>query len=116
MARKPKAPKRIWDNSQQIGFVQKAPKLRVNMELVARDGIKYINLREFYCRRDEVDNYKPSIKGLVIPVVLPHEDGTSTSVAENFYAMFAQAMKAAEEFELYNEANAVYEKLKEDDK
>ena len=119
MARKKeKAPKRIWDNCKQIGFIQKAPKLRINLELVARDGIKYLNIREFYCRKDEVDNYKPSLKGIVIPIDMVHTDeneqATSTPVALPFIGMLTDAIKEADNFELYDEANAVYAQPKED--
>lgn len=117
MARKPKAPKVIWENSLNIGFIQKAPKLRIKVDLTARDGIKYLSLREMYCRRDEEDNYKPGIKGLIIPIDM-HEQGedgsvVTTPVAMPFIQMLMDTVERSKDFPVYDEANIVYEKIKE---
>lgn len=114
-APKPKAPKRIWDNCLPLGYVQKAQKLRLNVELVARNGTIFINVREFYCRRDEVDNYKPSFKGCVIPIAYPDEDGSMVSCAPAVISLFSTALSLSKDFELYDEDHAVYETEKEED-
>ena len=47
--------KRIWDNFKEIGEVRKSDSIKFVIAAAIRDGVKYINIREFYKRkRDEV--------------------------------------------------------------
>ena len=39
------AKKIIWNNCKKIGEVKKSDRTKVVVELVARDGVKYINIR-----------------------------------------------------------------------
>lgn len=106
-------PKRIWDNFKEIGEVQKSTAIKIVVAAAIRDGVKYINLREFYKRK--TDNvWKPGRDGLTIPLEVPIENGTKRIVP---YTGIADALTKAAEvlntMELYDESAAVYMAKKE---
>lgn len=105
--------KRIWDNFQELGEVQKSESIKFVVAAAIRDGVKYINIREFYKRkRDEA--WMPGRDGITIPLVVPINKGTERLTP--YVEMIALFNKAAEVFEtmpLADEANAVYITKKE---
>ena len=108
--------KRLWDNYKVIGEVKKSDSIKIVIGAGVRDGVKYINLREFYMRkRDGVWN--PGRDGLTIPLAVPVEQGTK--VITPYTELISELLKAVESLEtmeLYDEANAVYLPKKEDSK
>jgi len=101
-------PKRLWDNYKVIGEVQKSDNIKIVIGAGIRDGVRYINLREFYMRkRDGVWN--PGRDGLTIPLKVPVKNGTDiiTPYVE-IIGLMADTASALETMELMDEENAVY--------
>ena len=105
--------KRIWDNFKEIGEVRKSDSIKFIIAAAIRDGVKYINIREFYKRkRDEV--WMPGRDGITIPLVVPVNNGADRLTP--YSEMVELISKAATELgtmELADEAHAVYITKKE---
>ena len=66
--------KKIWDNYKVIGEVRKSEALKFVVAAAYRDGVQYINIREFYIRkRDNV--WMPGRDGITVPVTIPVNGG-----------------------------------------
>ena len=105
--------KRIWDNYQVIGEVKKSASIKFVVGAAIRDGVKYINIREFYIRkRDGV--WMPGRDGITIPMVVPINNGTEriTPYAE-MTDLILKTVAALETMPLADEAHAVYAEKKE---
>ena len=107
-------PKRIWDNYKELFEVQKSDKIKFVVAAATRDGVRYINIREFYMRmRDGV--WKPGRDGITIPLNVPIEQGSKIlAVASELLMRINEAADVAAEMELVDEANAVWYPAKED--
>lgn len=105
--------KRIWDNYKVIGEVRKSGSTKFVIGAAIRDGVKYINIREFYIRkRDNV--WMPGRDGITIPLVVPINKGTEhlTPYAE-MTDLIHKAVAELETMPLADEASAVYVEKKE---
>lgn len=100
--------RRIWDNYAIIGEVQKSSKIKFVIAAGIRDGVRYINIREFYLRqRDGV--WKPGRDGITIPLRIPVDKGTKVITPyDEFIKMLAETKEALEVMELADEENAVF--------
>ena len=107
-------PKRIWDNYKELFEVQKSDKIKFVVAAATRDGVRYVNIREFYLRqRDGV--WKPGRDGITIPLAAPVESGSKIlSVCADMLKAIADAAVEADIMELADEANAVWYPAKED--
>jgi hypothetical protein len=108
MTRPVTAPKKIWDNYKEIGYVRKSAAIRFVVAIAARDGIQYINIREFYKRkRDGV--WKAGRDGITIPVEVPlHKGGDIIKPLESLIRGLTGAFKEFETFDLYDDEHAVW--------
>lgn len=108
-------PKRIWDNYKVIGEVQKSDNIKIVFAAALRDGVRYINIREFYLKKSE-QVWKPGRDGITVPIVVPINKGTELIKP---FKGFLQLLEATSleliDMSLYNEENAVYY-LKEEKK
>ena len=105
--------KRIWDNFKEIGEVRKSDSIKFIIAAAIRDGVKYINIREFYKRkRDNV--WMPGRDGITIPLVVPIEQGKArlTPYTE-MIDVINKAVAELETMELLDEEHAVYIEKKE---
>ena len=105
--------KRIWDNYAVIGEVQKSDRIKFVIGAGVRDGVKYINIREFYLRvRDSI--WKPGRDGITIPLQIPIEKGTKiiTPYTEVLNVL-RETVEALEVMELADEDNAIYAERKD---
>ena len=105
--------KRIWDNFKEIGEVRKSDSIKFVIAAAIRDGVKYINIREFYKRkRDNV--WMPGRDGITIPLVVPIEQGKArlTPYTEMTDVINKTAAEL-ETMELLDEEHAVYIEKKE---
>jgi hypothetical protein len=105
--------KRIWDNYKVIGEVSKSGSIKFVVGAAIRDGVKYINIREFYIRkRDNV--WMPGRDGITIPLVVPVNKGAEhlTPYAE-MTELIHKAVAELEIMPLADEANAVFIEKKE---
>lgn len=100
--------KRIWDNYAVIGEVQKSNKIKFVIAAGIRDGVRYINIREFYLRqRDGV--WKPGRDGITVPLKIPVDNGTRIIEPYNdFIKVLEETKEALEIMELADDENAVY--------
>ena len=107
------ADKRIWDNFIEIGEIRKSDSIKFVVATAVRDGVKYINIREFYIRkRDGV--WMPGRDGITIPMMVPIEKGTELiKPFEELFDLLSTAEDKLNTLELYDEANAVYMPKKE---
>lgn len=101
-------PKRIWDNHKEIGEVVKAKKTKIIVSLTATKGVKYINIREWYQKRNE-EIWRPGINGISIPIQSPVE-GQIEEVAYNLIKVMAATIVESKDFPL--EGNIIYVKEK----
>ena len=105
--------KRIWDNFKEIGEVRKSGSIKFIIAAAIRDGVKYINIREFYKRkRDNV--WMPGRDGITIPLIVPIEQGKARLAP--YTEMIDIINRAAAELktmELLDEEHAVYIERKE---
>lgn len=107
--------KRLWDNYRKVGEVRKNNKIKIVVGAGIRDGVRYINIREFYQRKDEV--WKPGRDGLTIPLKVPIEN--ATQIIEPWAQLAALLLKTAdvlESMELADEEHAVYAPMKRKEK
>ena len=105
--------KRIWDNFKEVGEVRKSDSIKFIVAAAIRDGVKYINIREFYKRkRDEV--WMPGRDGITIPLVVPINKGADrlTPYSE-MIELISKTATELETMELADEAHAVYITKKE---
>jgi len=66
--------KKIWDNYKVIGEVRKSEAIKLVVAAAYRDGVQYINIREFYIRkRDNV--WMPGRDGITVPIIIPVNGG-----------------------------------------
>lgn len=103
----PKA-KRIWDNFKEVGEVQKSGAIKFVVSAAIRDGVKYINIREFYKRKRD-DVWMPGRDGITMPLVVPVNDGKERLMPySEMSALLSKAASELDVMELADEANAVY--------
>lgn len=100
--------KRIWDNFQIIGEIRKNNNIKIVIGAAVRDGVRYINIREWYMRkRDGVWN--PGRDGITIPIAVPIENATQIiKPYDGFMDLMQRTREAVETMELYDENNAIY--------
>lgn len=106
--------KRIWDNYKVIGEVQKSDAIKFVIAAAIRDGVKYINIREFYNKKS-TGEWKPGRDGITIPVIVPINKGaTLIKPIEGISGLLSQALEELSTLPIADEANAVYmvEKVK----
>lgn len=104
--------KKIWDNYKVIGEVQKSNAIKFVVGAGIRDGVRYINIREFYNRKRD-NAWMPGRDGITIPLIFPINQGTE--MLHPFDCMTDVMKKAAEELNvmpLEDEANAVWVEVK----
>lgn len=106
MASREAKPKKIWDNCKVIGEVNKSERTKLRVELTTRDGVKYINIREWYMTKKDLE-WKPGISGFAIPLLLPIE-GELMHCADSLMVLMTKCVVEAPEFPLEDEANAVW--------
>lgn len=108
-----KDPKKLWDNYLVIAEVQKSDRIKFVVGAGIRDGVRYINIREFYFRkRDGI--WRPGRDGITIPLKYPTERGTK--IIEPYAGLLTAMAETAEvlvDMELADEENAVYVEAKE---
>lgn len=100
------AKKLIWNNCIKIGEVKKSDRTKLVVELVARDGVKYINIRGWYIRQRDQE-WRPAMEGFAIPVSIPI-DGNLSNPTEGLLKLINEALAKVEDFAIEDEANAVW--------
>lgn len=105
--------KRIWDNYKVIGEIKKSDSIKIVVAAAIRDGVRYINLREFYIRkRDNV--WKPGRDGLTIPLMIPINKGTEMlKTYEGLLPLLNSAANELKIMPLEDANNAVYMERKD---
>lgn len=100
--------KRIWDNYLVVGEVQKSAAIKFVVGAAIRDGVKYINVREFYLRkRDGV--WMPGRDGITIPLVVPINRGQERLTPYVEIAnLFSNTATVLQTMELADPEHAVY--------
>lgn len=100
--------KRLWDNYLVVGEVQKSDKIKFVIGAGVRDGVKYLNIREFYyTKKDAV--WKPGRDGITIPMQVPIEKGTKIiSPFNDLIAALQDATKTLSGMALSDINNSVY--------
>ncbi len=112
---RPKKPKRIWDNYKVVGEVLKSDRIKIVVAAAIRDGVKYINIREFYLRQKDQE-WKPGRDGITIPVIIPINKGTELiHPYRDFDVLLHDTVKTLNSMELYDEANAIYKEDKQNE-
>ena len=105
--------KRIWDNYKVIGEIKKSGSIKIVVAAAIRDGVRYINLREFYIRkRDNV--WMPGRDGITIPIMIPINEGSEMlRTYDGLVPLLAKAAKELETMPIEDANNAVYMERKD---
>lgn len=106
--------RKVWDNEKLIGEVRRSDAMLMRITIVARDGIKYINLHDFYKKKSDPDGkWYPTMAGIAIPYVVPIDNGTSRLEPHKEIMQFInKALSELPEFPLEDEEHAVYTPIK----
>ena len=103
-----KAPKRIWDNYKVIGETLKSDRIKLVVAAAIRDGVKYINIREFYLRQRD-NEWRPGRDGITVPINILINEGTDAIFPFcAFTTLLSAAAKELKDMPLYDSNNAVY--------
>jgi hypothetical protein len=106
-------PKRLWDNNEVIGEVQLSERTKLVVAVSIRDGIKYLNFREFYSKKS-TNEWKPAFAGFCMGIDVPIENNTFVlHPVQPFLDLIDQAIGTAAIMPLYDETKAVYIQPKE---
>ena len=103
----------IWDNYVELGRVQKTEKQMYVLSLAARQGVKYLNIREFYWRAKD-QTWRASMNGMAIPFETPIIDKASKTikewykVLEGFRPLLQEAMEKFPDFPIVDPVNTIY--------
>lgn len=98
--------KLVWNNCKRIGEVIKSERTKLVVELVARDGVKYINIRGWYIRKRD-NEWRPAMEGFAIPVGI-HIQGELERPTDELMKLIEEALSMADDFAIEDEANAVW--------
>lgn len=96
----------IWDNCWLIGEVAKSDRLKIRVELVARDGVKQINVREWYFKKT-TQEWKPGLNGFSIPLLIPMA-GELVKPCDALIPLFKEAIDKSVDFPIEDKNNIVY--------
>lgn len=100
--------KRIWDNYEVIGEVQKSDSIKFVIAAATRKGFRYISIREFYITKKD-PTWKPGRDGITIPLIAPLNKGEKfIHPFEDMHKLLAEAAKAAESMELMDDDKAIW--------
>jgi hypothetical protein len=100
--------KKVWDNCVTVGEVFKSPSTKLKVELVSRDGLKYVNIREWYKKKSD-NVWKPGLSGFAIPILTTIGD-ERTAPTMDLICTMSKALEMSASFKLEDEANAVWKK------
>lgn len=107
-----KVMRRLWDNNKELGHVMRADSTKISLHLVTRDGIKYVNLRDFYQKRTDGE-WRASSTGIVIPYIVPVKRGKERiEPFKEVMQLLRQAEELLVDFPLADKDNAVYVLMK----
>lgn len=105
--------RRIWDNYKVVGEVQKSDSIKLVIAAACRDGVKYINIREFYLRKRD-NTWMPSRDGITCPIEIPVNSGKEICKSyEGLVAALDKTVRTLADMPLMDEKNAVYIEKKE---
>lgn len=102
--------KKIWDNYKRIGEFHKSDNTKIVVELVAKDGVKHLSLREWYMRKRDKE-WKPGMRGLTVPVQVPIKGSVETPLVTLTHQI-KEVLDEAPGFEIEDEDNAVWTSTK----
>lgn len=105
--------KRIWDNFKEIGEVRKSDSIKFVVSAAIRDGVKYINIREFYKRKKDAV-WMPGRDGITIPLIVPINEGKEKLAPySEMSVLFSKAATELDIMPLADDEHAVYITKKE---
>lgn len=96
----------VWNNCKRIGEVIKSERTKLVVELVARDGVKYVNIRGWYIRKRD-NEWRPAMEGFAIPVGIPIQ-GELVNPTVELLELVEKALSMADEFAIEDAENAVW--------
>ena len=105
--------KKIWDNYKVIGEVRKSEAIKLVVAAAYRDGVQYINIREFYIRKRD-NAWMPGRDGITVPVFIPVNEGKEIVQTYTTFANLMQtAVQALTSMPMEDAENAVWYTPKE---
>lgn len=103
-----KEKRRLWDNYKVVGEVVKSDNIKFVIGAGVRDGVRYLNIREFYLAK-RAGEWRPGKDGITIPIRVPIKNGTKIIEPYNEFVELMQTAKATvETMALSDINNAVY--------
>lgn len=119
-------PKLLWDNHEEVAFIQKSRALSFHISACTRNGYRYVTIRECYKSRED-GLWRPGKNGLSIPLMMPlnrtktPDPNTPIKIIhpmQEFVLAIQQAFEIASTMELADPENEVwvYPKNKSEEK
>lgn len=108
-----KKEKRLWDNYREVGEVRKNNKIKFVVGAAVRDGVRYLNIREFYLRKSD-GVWKAGRDGITIPIMIPVEEATlMLTPFKELIKLLTEAADYVMDMELYDPEHAIIVVAKE---
>ena len=105
----------VWENYLEIGHLVKSSYKRIHIGVGCKDGVRQINIREFYMNK-KTSEWKPSLYGIAVPieinVELTPDVFTKAYPAKEFMAMLQEALDKGSTLPLYDADKLVYQMRK----
>jgi len=99
--------RKLWDNHKIIGTVHKSDRTRLQVELVAKDGVKIINIREWYLKKSD-NEWKPNgLAGFAIPILAPI-NGIPTAAATELIKMMLETINQSKDFAIHDPEHEIW--------
>ena len=99
---------RIWDNFKTIGEIRKSERIMTRFSIGARDGIKYLHIREFVLKGKTINEWIPTWNGISVPIKMPRLGDTPDEVVAAYIDMMQKVCDAHDDFPIYDEEHTIW--------
>lgn len=82
----------LWDNYKRIGELQTTDHKKIIIGSACREGVKYVNLHEWYALKSAPTEWKPSNRGISLPVDAIIGEENVEGVAEEIVSLMHEAL------------------------
>lgn len=108
---------RVWDNYKLLGIVPKNKYSKIVITITARDGVKYLCMREHVLSK-RYKAWVPTRKGMTIPwrypspvldyMQRPTGEVEIQHMLEGVILLLNKSLQELEKFDIYNEKNVIF--------
>lgn len=103
----------MFTNCVEVGQVHKTPNSKFVFKILCQNGMKYIQIKEWFKRTNEAEWY-PGTRGITLPLSQPELEGYSQTIYDDTLHMLLESKKVSDTVELDNPENYIYRKTREE--